>query len=79
MTDMYENTRPTLIFDTEKPLIFDFNDPDPQLTMFDRLFAGCFTLRFSKPMDPGYGTVETGGRSVGCTVRPVWINGEESW
>jgi len=76
---MCEKTLPTLLFDRSRPLVYDFNDPDPQLTMFDRRFAGCFMLQFSKPMDPEYGVAEIDGKAVDSTVQPVQINGEESW
>lgn len=79
MNAMCENTLPVLLFDITKPLIYDFNDPDPQLTMFERSFAGCFMLQFSKPMDSEYGVAEIDGKNVACTVRPAQINGEESW
>lgn len=70
---------PTLLVDTSRPQIYDFNEPDAQFTMFDRELEGCVLFRFSKAMKMQTGKVTVNGREVPCKLRKLIFGGKPEW
>lgn len=70
---------PFLLYDSSKPVEYDFNDPDSQYVMFDRSLEGCLTLPFTKEMAPGGGSAAIYGQKVPCTVGKIRLAGMDSW
>lgn len=77
---MNPSALPQLAWDLSQPLLYDINDPDGQLVMFDRRLAGCIALPFTKPMSEEGGTATAAGRPIPAKVCVSSIEGQPvSW
>lgn len=74
-----KNDPPMLAWNPTETLMYDFNDPDSQMVMFNRELEGCVVIPFTKTMSPVPGKTTANGAELKCMVVPLQFGNRTEW